>query len=90
MSGRAARGALAATKTMGVSLPRIGFLGAGKMATALARGWIQAGLCSPERLCASDPLPQARTEFSKTTGANSSSELINGHARRRGQLDDDV
>jgi pyrroline-5-carboxylate reductase len=43
----------------------IGFLGAGKMATALARGWLEAGLADPQRLIASDPLPQARDAFSQ-------------------------
>ncbi len=47
---------------------RIGFLGAGKMAAALAKGWLAAGLAIPERLRASDPLPQARTAFQKETG----------------------
>src|SRR5438067_115122 len=50
------------------SLLRIGFLGAGQMATALARGWLAAQLAAPERLLASDPLPQAREAFSKATG----------------------
>jgi pyrroline-5-carboxylate reductase len=45
---------------------RIGFLGAGKMATALARGWVTAGLTTRERLIASDPLPEARTAFAGT------------------------
>lgn len=54
---------------MPLNLPRIGFLGAGKMATALARGWIQAGLASADRLCASDPLSQARADFTRETGA---------------------
>lgn len=48
---------------------RIGFLGAGKMATALAQGWIHAGLTSPGQLCASDRIPAARDQFSKITGA---------------------
>jgi pyrroline-5-carboxylate reductase len=48
---------------------RIGFLGAGKMATALARGWLSAGLVSVERILASDPFPQARAEFARATGA---------------------
>ncbi len=34
---------------------RIGFLGAGRMASALARGWIAAGLATAERVLASDP-----------------------------------
>jgi pyrroline-5-carboxylate reductase len=48
---------------------RIGFLGAGKMATALARGWINAGLAGAEGICASDPVAAARDHFMKTTGA---------------------
>jgi pyrroline-5-carboxylate reductase len=48
---------------------RIGFLGAGKMASALAKGWLSAGLTSADRLCASDPLPAARDSFAKETGA---------------------
>jgi pyrroline-5-carboxylate reductase len=47
--------------------PAIGFLGAGKMATALARGWLAAGLADPERVAASDPLPEARQSFIATT-----------------------
>jgi len=54
---------------MGQSEIRIGFLGAGKMATALARGWIQAGLTSPNQIRASDPIPQARDEFTRSIGA---------------------
>jgi pyrroline-5-carboxylate reductase len=48
---------------------RIGFLGAGRMATALARGWINAGLTGAGRVLASDPLPQARQAFVQETGA---------------------
>lgn len=48
----------------------IGFLGAGKMATALARGWIGAGLVSAANVLASDPVSQARTSFSKETNGN--------------------
>jgi pyrroline-5-carboxylate reductase len=43
---------------------RIGFLGAGKMATALARGWLKAALTRLDHLMASDPLPEARQAFS--------------------------
>jgi pyrroline-5-carboxylate reductase len=46
------------------SVGRIGFLGAGRMATALARGWISAGLAGVERILASDPVPAAREAFS--------------------------
>src|SRR6267142_943174 len=48
---------------------RIGFLGAGKMATALAQGWIKAGLTASDLICASDPVPAARDQFAKATGA---------------------
>jgi pyrroline-5-carboxylate reductase len=46
---------------------RIGFLGAGRMATALARGWLTAGLVRPEDLRASDPVPAARQAFEAAT-----------------------
>ena len=49
---------------------RIGFLGAGKMATALARGWLRAGLVTRENVLASDPLLAARDEFQKETSTN--------------------
>ena len=48
--------------------PRIGFLGSGKMATALARGWIQSGLVDRTRIAASDPSPAARQDFQQVTG----------------------
>jgi pyrroline-5-carboxylate reductase len=48
--------------------PRVGFLGAGQMATALARGWLAAGLLKREQLLAGDPLPAARERFLKETG----------------------
>jgi pyrroline-5-carboxylate reductase len=47
---------------------RIGFLGAGKMATALAKGWLKSGLVAAERLSGSDPILSARTAFAKDTG----------------------
>jgi pyrroline-5-carboxylate reductase len=47
---------------------RVGFLGAGRMATALARGWLAAGLVRPEDLRASDPAPAARQAFAAETG----------------------
>lgn len=53
---------------------RIGFLGAGQMARALARGWINAGLVSADRVCASDPVPQAGQAFHRETGANAGAD----------------
>lgn len=47
----------------------IGFLGAGKMATALARGFIRARLVGPRQVSASDPVAAARTAFAKAIGA---------------------
>jgi pyrroline-5-carboxylate reductase len=47
---------------------RIGFLGAGKMATALARGWIAAGLLQSTGCRASDPVAAAREAFAGVTG----------------------
>jgi len=47
----------------------IGFIGAGKMATALARGFIQAGLVRANELIASDISKPARDVFADETGA---------------------
>jgi pyrroline-5-carboxylate reductase len=47
----------------------IGFLGAGKMATALAKGFIRAKLVTPKQIIASDPLPAATAAFAKEVGA---------------------
>jgi pyrroline-5-carboxylate reductase len=38
------------------------------MATALAQGWLQAGLVTRDSLRASDPVSQARAAFEQTTG----------------------
>jgi pyrroline-5-carboxylate reductase len=50
--------------------PRVGFLGAGKMATALARGWTGAGLTVANRMIASDPAKDAREQFAERTGVH--------------------
>ncbi|HOX55882.1 MAG TPA: pyrroline-5-carboxylate reductase [Candidatus Paceibacterota bacterium] len=47
----------------------IGFLGAGKMATALGRGFIRAGLVSAKHVMASDLSAAARAAFERETGA---------------------
>jgi pyrroline-5-carboxylate reductase len=60
--------------------PRIGFLGAGKMATALARAWI-AGLVPPSNVCASDPVAPARKAFTAETGLDCTEDnlaVVNG------------
>jgi pyrroline-5-carboxylate reductase len=48
---------------------RIGFIGAGQMATALSEGFVRAGLVSTTELIASDPSPEARQRFAQATGA---------------------
>ena len=47
----------------------IGFLGAGKMATALAKGFIQAKLVTAQEVIASDPVEAARATFAREVGA---------------------
>jgi pyrroline-5-carboxylate reductase len=44
---------------------KIGFLGAGRMATALAKGLVKAGLMKPESIAASDPIEAARAGFAR-------------------------
>jgi pyrroline-5-carboxylate reductase len=48
---------------------KVGFLGAGKMATALAKGFVRAGLVTASALVASDPVEGSRSHFAKETGA---------------------
>jgi pyrroline-5-carboxylate reductase len=55
---------------------RIGFLGTGQMATALARGWLAAGLAEVVRTLGSDPLPRAREAFGQATGARTTAQNL--------------
>src|SRR5262245_52682843 len=58
---------------------KVGFLGAGKMATALAQGFIKARLVSAAQVIASDPIEGARIAFARETGAkiaNSNVEVV--------------
>ncbi|HVU08087.1 MAG TPA: pyrroline-5-carboxylate reductase [Verrucomicrobiae bacterium] len=48
---------------------KIGFLGAGKMATALAKGFVRAEIVFPREIIAGDLFNVARSHFSKETGA---------------------
>jgi pyrroline-5-carboxylate reductase len=48
---------------------KIGFLGAGKMATALAKGFLHARLAKANQLVAADPFAAAREHFAAETGA---------------------
>jgi pyrroline-5-carboxylate reductase len=49
----------------------IGFLGAGKMASALAKGFVRAKLITEKSVTASDPYGPARASFAKDTGGHS-------------------
>jgi pyrroline-5-carboxylate reductase len=51
-----------------VAVPRWGFIGAGRMATALIRGMLGAGTARPETISASDPLESARRALAAETG----------------------
>src|SRR4051794_12122186 len=62
---REARMAEAAPST---SRPRWGFIGAGKMATALVRGMLRAGTATSETVTASDPFDAARAALRDDTG----------------------
>lgn len=52
-----------------MSNERIGFIGAGQMARALGQGFVKAGLTEASRLVASDPVAEAREQFARATGA---------------------
>jgi pyrroline-5-carboxylate reductase len=47
---------------------RLAFLGAGKMATAIARGLGRSGIVAPGEMCACDVSEEARAAFTRATG----------------------
>ena len=53
----------------GMAQLKIGFLGAGKMAVALAKGFLNAKLVKASQLHAADPYATARDHFAAETGA---------------------
>jgi pyrroline-5-carboxylate reductase len=53
---------------------RIGLIGAGQMATALAKGFIRAGLCTADRLLASDVDEHARQRFAQAVAAHTTAD----------------
>ncbi|MDX1966312.1 MAG: pyrroline-5-carboxylate reductase [Planctomycetaceae bacterium] len=53
-----------------LSTVRVGFIGAGQMATALARGFLQSNTLTSERICAADAVPAAAERFQAATQAN--------------------
>jgi pyrroline-5-carboxylate reductase len=50
------------------STRRWGFIGSGRMATALIKGMLRAGIAPAASICASDPLPPARASLEAETG----------------------
>jgi pyrroline-5-carboxylate reductase len=50
-------------------MPQLGFIGAGKMATAMAKGLIEKAVFSPDDILAADLMPEARAAFTAATGA---------------------
>lgn len=59
----------------------VGFLGAGQMATALAKGWAAAGLLDTTKSLAADPYPAARARFTADTGVKaveSNADVVRG------------
>jgi pyrroline-5-carboxylate reductase len=57
----------------------LGFVGAGKMATALASGFVRAGIVANQQILASDPNENARSEFARQTGVrttHSNAEVV--------------
>jgi pyrroline-5-carboxylate reductase len=55
---------------------KIGFLGAGRMATALAKGFARAGLTTAKDLMASDPVEGARAAFGKETSGKTTTSNV--------------
>jgi len=53
---------------------RIGFIGAGQMATALGQGFVKAGLTTGNKLLASDVIPDVRQRFTQITGGQATED----------------
>lgn len=64
------------------ALTTVGFIGSGQMATALARGWLDAGLIKAKGSASSDPVPASRIAFTAMTGLKTFESNIDaiGHA----------
>jgi pyrroline-5-carboxylate reductase len=54
----------------------VGFLGAGAMATALAKSFVHSKLVAAGDIMASDPLETARASFAKTVGAKTTASNV--------------
>ncbi|MEX0716429.1 MAG: NAD(P)-binding domain-containing protein, partial [Planctomycetaceae bacterium] len=72
------------TEPTATSDPRIAFIGAGRMATALARGLIAAKFTPAERVVACDVSPEAAARFEEATGARIAPglDVLSLHGRR--------
>ena len=57
-----------------MSSPRIGFIGAGRMAAALAGGIVRAGLAEAADITAADPSPDSRERFETDVAANTTAD----------------
>lgn len=57
-----------------MAFPRVGFLGSGRMATALAKGIIAADLVAADQMIASDVVAAARDAFRHSTNANTTDD----------------
>ena len=55
---------------------RIGFIGAGQMATALGQGFVAANLIDAGRLLAADPDPEAKRRFAQTAGGKTTDDNL--------------
>jgi len=55
---------------------KIGFIGAGQMATALGQGFVRGGLSGGTNLLASDPDPEAARRFAQATGGRTTSDNL--------------
>ena len=53
---------------------KLGFIGAGKMAAAIAKGVVSAGLCAPENLLGSARTAASRDWFAAETGARTTAD----------------
>lgn len=56
---------------------KVGFIGAGRMATALAAGLVSSGFTSADRIIASDTYEAARDAFTRETGAQAVESNLN-------------
>ena len=56
---------------------RVGFIGAGQMAEALARGLMNKGVVKAENICCTDPMPERKEVFRalKCTPFDSNAEV---------------